>query len=75
VVQIAGEVAFGRPIYQALGGDGRDPEAALAYSNIVFAGNALLWLMNGLASVIRGTGNMHVPAAVLWGSAQPSNAL
>jgi putative MATE family efflux protein len=55
---------FGRPIYGALGGDGEALEAALAYSNVVFAGNALLWLMNGLASVIRGTGNMLVPALV-----------
>ena len=29
---------------------------------MVFAGNVLVWLMNGLASVIRGTGNMLVPA-------------
>ena len=36
--------------------------AALAYSNIVFAGAPLVWLMNALASVIRGTGNMLVPA-------------
>jgi MATE family, multidrug efflux pump len=57
-------LAFGRPIYRALGGEGEALEAALAYSNLVFAGNALLWLMNGLASVIRGTGNMLVPALV-----------
>ena len=58
-------VAFGRPIYRALGGTGGELEAALAYSNVVFAGNVLLWLLNGLASVIRGTGNMLVPAAVI----------
>jgi Na+-driven multidrug efflux pump len=28
----------------------------------VFAGNALVWLMNALASVIRGTGNMLMPS-------------
>ena len=37
-------------------------EAALLYSNVVFAGNGLVWLMNALASVIRGTGNMLVPS-------------
>ena len=58
-------LAFGRPIYGALGAEGDALEAALAYSNVVFAGNALLWLMNGLASVIRGTGNMLVPALVI----------
>jgi putative MATE family efflux protein len=57
-------LAFGRPIYRALGGEGGELEAALAYSNVVFAGNVLLWVMNGLANTIRGTGNMLVPAAV-----------
>src|SRR5213079_1244031 len=37
-------------------------EAALLYSNVVFAGTPLVWLMNALASVIRGTGNMLVPS-------------
>ena len=58
-------LAFGAPIYRALGGEGGALEAALIYSNVVFAGNVLLWLMNGLASVIRGTGNMLVPALVI----------
>jgi len=55
-------LAFGRPIYRALGGEGGELEAALTYSNVVFAGNVLLWVMNGLANIIRGTGNMLVPA-------------
>jgi putative MATE family efflux protein len=58
-------LAFGRPIYRALGGVGGELEAALVYSNVVFAGNVLLWIMNGLASAIRGTGNMLVPAVVI----------
>ena len=58
-------LAFGRPIYRALGGEGAALEAALAYSNVVFAGNVLLWVLNGFASVIRGTGNMLVPASVI----------
>lgn len=58
-------LSFGRPLYRALGGEGAALEAALAYSNVVFAGNILLWLMNGLASVIRGTGNMLFPALVI----------
>ncbi len=53
---------FGRPIYHAMGADGAALEAALLYSNVVFAGTALVWLMNALASVIRGTGNMLVPS-------------
>jgi len=58
-------LAFGRPIYRALGGTRGELEAALLYSNVVFAGNVLLWVMNGLASAIRGTGNMLVPAVVI----------
>jgi putative MATE family efflux protein len=58
-------LAFGRPIYSALGGAGGELDAALTYSNVFFAGNVLLWVMNGLASVIRGTGNMLVPALVI----------
>ena len=53
---------WGRPIYAAMGGEGASLEAALAYSNVVFAGNVLVWLMNALGSLIRGTGNMLVPA-------------
>jgi MATE family, multidrug efflux pump len=53
---------FGPELYRALGGKAGSLAAALAYSNIVFAGAPLVWLMNALASVIRGTGNMLVPA-------------
>jgi putative MATE family efflux protein len=59
---------LGRPIYAAMGGEGASLEAALAYSNVVFAGNVVLWLMNALASVIRGTGNMLGPALAICGS-------
>ena len=55
-------LVWGRPIYAAMGGEGGSLDAALAYSNVVFAGNVLVWLMNALASLIRGTGNMLVPA-------------
>jgi putative MATE family efflux protein len=58
-------LAWGRPLYRALRGTGGELDAALAYSNIVFSGNVLLWTMNGLASAIRGTGNMLVPALVI----------
>ncbi len=55
---------LGPSLYRALGGSGGSLDAALRYSNVVFAGTVLLWLMNALASVIRGTGNMLVPALV-----------
>jgi putative MATE family efflux protein len=62
-------LAFGPELYRALGGRGASLDAALRYSNVVFAGNVLLWLMNGLASAVRGTGNMLVPALVILGGA------
>jgi putative MATE family efflux protein len=55
-------LTFGRSLYQSLGGSGESLELALRYSNIVFLATPLVWLMNGLASIIRGTGNMAVPA-------------
>lgn len=55
---------WGRQIYTALGGSGEELDAAVAYSNVVFSGAIFTWLMNGLASVIRGSGNMVVPALV-----------
>ena len=55
---------FGGPrIYGAMGGEGASLAAALSYSNVVFAGTPLVWLMNAVASSIRGTGNMLVPSA------------
>src|SRR5262249_37278370 len=56
---------FGRPIYRALGGEGGELDAAVTYSNVVFGGNVLLWVMNGLANVVRGTGNMLLPALII----------
>ena len=58
-------LVFGPSIYRVLGGTDGELRTALSYANVVFAGNVLLWLMNGLASVIRGTGNMMVPAMVI----------
>ncbi|RAI44037.1 MATE family efflux transporter [Rhodoplanes roseus] len=55
----------GEPVYRLLGGRGSELQAALVYSNVVFCGTPLLWAMNGLASVIRGTGNMLFPAWVI----------
>src|SRR5439155_878157 len=57
-------LAFGPALYRALGGEGASLDMALRYSDVVFAGTVLVWLMNALASVIRGGGNMWVPS--LW---------
>ena len=54
----------GSRLYAAMGGSGRSLDAALTYSNVIFSIAILIWLFNSLANVIRGTGNMAVPAIV-----------
>ena len=65
VLFMSAMLAGGPSLYRALGGSDGSLEAALAYSNIIFAGAIPLWIFNTLASVLRGTGNMIVPAAVV----------
>jgi len=52
-------------LYRAMGGRGETLAVALAYSNVIFGGAAAYWLFNTLGSVVRGTGNMILPAAVM----------
>jgi putative MATE family efflux protein len=54
----------GRWLYSAMGGSGASLDAALTYSGVIFSGAILVWLFNSLSNVIRGTGNMAVPALV-----------
>jgi MATE family, multidrug efflux pump len=54
----------GQWLYIRMGGIGTSLDAALAYSNVAFSGAVLVWVFNSLANVIRGTGNMAVPAVV-----------
>lgn len=62
-------LVFGRRIYALLGAREEVIGYALAYSDIVFAGAALVWLANTFASVLRGSGNTLVPALALIGAA------
>jgi putative MATE family efflux protein len=57
-------LAGGRWLYGAMGGSGASLDAALTYSGVVFSGAILVWLFNSLSNVIRGSGNMAVPALV-----------
>ena len=59
-----GALGGGPWLYRAMGGSGPSLDAALTYSNWIFAGAVLVWVFNSLAAVIRGTGNMALPAAV-----------
>ena len=64
-------VGGGSWLYAMLGA-GEEAIVILAnlYSNWLFAGAILIWVFNALASVIRGCGNMWVPARIiLWGTA------
>lgn len=54
----------GRWLYSALGGREASLATALTYSNVIFSGVVLLWIFNSLANVIRGAGNMMVPAII-----------
>ena len=57
-------LAGGRSMYSAMGASGAVLDAALTYSDVLFTGVVLIWIFNSLANVIRGTGNMKVPATV-----------
>jgi putative MATE family efflux protein len=58
-------LTLGRPFYQLLGGEGETLDAALAYSHVVFAGAATVWLANTFSAMLRGTGNTLTPALAL----------
>jgi Na+-driven multidrug efflux pump len=60
---------FGRPFFMLLGGRDGVLEQALRYSQVLFSGAVSIWLVNTLASVLRGTGDMRLPSATLIGVA------
>lgn len=52
----------GDALYRALGARDAVLEQAHRYGMVLFSGIGFVWLANMLISVIRGTGNMHVPS-------------
>jgi len=60
---------FGKPLYRLLGGSDGALAQAIAYSDVLFAGAALVWLANTFAAALRGSGNTALPAAVLAATA------
>lgn len=62
-------LSAGSVLYRLFGGSGASLRNALDYSNVLFSGITLMWVMNAFASAIRGTGNMLVPGAVICGGA------
>ncbi len=62
-------LTFGRSFYTLLGGRGGVLEEAMQYSQVLFSGAISIWLVNTLASVVRGTGDMRIPSVALIGTA------
>src|SRR5580704_9576952 len=60
---LAAELA-GPLLYRALGGRGEALNAALQYSDLLFAGAIPAWVVNLQAAALRGAGNVKVPALV-----------
>ena len=60
---------FGPALLHLLGGRGAVLQEAVGYATVMFGGALLLWLANTLASILRGTGNMRVPSAAIFGMA------
>ncbi len=58
--------AFGPILYGGLGGRGKSLDTALLYSSWVFAGAIPVWIVNLLASALRGAGNVRAPALVIF---------
>src|ERR1700675_54008 len=62
-------LGFGREFYALLGGRGGVLEQSMQYSHVLFSGAISIWLVNTLASVVRGTGDMRLPSATLIATA------
>ncbi len=58
-------LSLGPTIYEWMGAEGAALKAASQYSMVVFSGIAFVWIMNILANIIRGTGNMFIPASAI----------
>jgi putative MATE family efflux protein len=58
-------VIWGPSLYQLLGGRDAVLLEANAYALVLFSGALWVWLINTLASVLRGTGNMRTPSIAL----------
>ncbi|HKV16953.1 MAG TPA: MATE family efflux transporter [Reyranella sp.] len=59
-----GVLCAGPALYRALGGHDSALVAAVRYSTWLFAGAIAVWVVNLLASALRGSGNVKVPALV-----------
>jgi putative MATE family efflux protein len=64
-----GMLIFGPALLKLLGGRGTVLANATGYAQVFFGGAVLPWLMNSMAGVLRGTGNMQLPSMMILCSA------
>ena len=64
-----GMLIFGPQLLELLGGRGNVLAQAIAYTQIFFGGAVAPWLMNTMAGILRGTGNMKLPSLMMLSSA------
>jgi len=69
LVFMLGMLIFGPQLLELLGGRGNVLTQAIAYTQIFFGGAVAPWLMNTMAGVLRGTGNMKLPSLMMLSSA------
>jgi hypothetical protein len=60
---------FGPSLLALLGGRGHVLANAIGYAQIFFGGAVLPWLMNSMAGILRGTGNMKLPSLMVLSAA------
>jgi Na+-driven multidrug efflux pump len=60
---------FGPQLLALLGGRGLVLAHASGYVQVFFGGAVLPWLMNSMAGILRGTGNMKLPSMLILNSA------
>jgi putative MATE family efflux protein len=64
-----GMLIFGPALLKALGGRGNVLSQAIGYTQIYFGAAVVPWVMNTLSAILRGTGNMKLPSAIILNSA------
>jgi Na+-driven multidrug efflux pump len=68
LVFMLGMLIFGPALLELLGGRGNVLTQAVAYTQIFFGGAVVPWLMNTMSGILRGTGNMKLPSALMLSS-------
>lgn len=69
LIFMLGMLAGGPRLLELLGGRGNVLAQAIAYNQVYFGGAVLTWLLNIMAGILRGTGNMKLPSLMIVNSA------